>query len=169
MVVAEGEGEGEGALSPTEPNARKREQCGRLYPSVKQAKGKICGLLHRRSYTQAPLHSLTMTSDRTTPPALPLPFFLCSSSSCSSRARLHDEPTHHTVWLWLCYRYEMQEAGKARHGVAPGRALPAQEALVPRQRGAAAAQEYVRHACPSHALFCSVLFLFLFCSAPPVL
>jgi hypothetical protein len=38
----------------------------------------------------------------------------------------------------------MQEAAKARHGVASLRALPAQEALVPRQRGAA--QEYVR--CP---------------------
>ena len=53
----------------------------------------------------------------------------------------------------------MQEAAKARHGVAPGRALPAQEALVPRQRGAAA-QEYGVLPITRSALLCS---------APPVL
>jgi len=101
----------------------------------------------------AHIHSttaLTKTSDRTTPPAPAPPlqqqrqllFFTCSSSR---RA--------HTVWL-CCYRYEMQEAAKARHGVAPGRALPAQEALVPRQRGAAA-QEYVALLITRSLLFCS--------------
>lgn len=46
------------------------------------------GLLHRRVAHIHGTTALTMVSDRTAPPALPL---LCSSS-CSSRARLHDEP-----------------------------------------------------------------------------
>jgi len=47
----------------------------------------------------------------------------------------------------------MQEAAKARHGVAPVHALPAQEALVPRQRSAP--QEYVAQSLTRSVLFCS--------------
>jgi len=62
--------------------------------------------------------ALTMSSDRTTPLAV-LP---CPSTSATTAVG------ENTVWLWLCYRYEMQEAAKAQHGVTPSRALPVQEA-----------------------------------------
>lgn len=153
-------GRDERGSTQTEPNERggRGEQCGRLYPSVKQAKGKLCGLLHRRvagcSYHIHSTTALTMTSDRTTSPALPFHF---NSSSCSSRARLHGEPGERfgsgAAIDMRCRRRPRLGMGWLRSMLSPLRKLWCRVNAVQQRKSTLP--------CPSHALLCSVLFVLL--------